>query len=92
MFLPSDGQKLDVDNFCNSPFRGNAGIDAYVWSMNGPYDSENNCRVVNWPDDEDYQSFLMNASHYGCAGKGHYCTALIKMNNWKIPKDYPVKF
>ena len=24
--------------------------------------------------------------------KGIFCTALIECNNWKIPKDYPIKF
>lgn len=26
-----------------------------------------------------------------CSGTQHYCAAIIKLNNWKIPKDYPFK-
>ena len=30
---------------------------------------------------------------FGCQnGDGSYCTKLIQMNGWKIPKDYPLKF
>lgn len=35
---------------------------------------------------------LHNDTSYGCKdGGGHYCTAIIQQNNWKIPKDYPRK-
>lgn len=27
----------------------------------------------------------------GCKSSGYFCTALIQMNNWEIPKDYPHK-
>jgi hypothetical protein len=38
---------------------------------------------------------LISSSSYGCnkqnskKGKATYCTKLIQMNGWKIPKDYP---
>jgi len=47
-----------------------------------------------WDGDRDK---LFNDSTYGCKSnptndQGAYCTALIQMNGWKIPKDYPLKF
>ena len=27
----------------------------------------------------------------GCKSSGHYCAALIQLNNWEIPRDYPYK-
>ena len=27
-----------------------------------------------------------------CKKDNKYCTKLIQMNNWKIPKDYPIRF
>ena len=29
---------------------------------------------------------------YSCSNGGQYCTKIIQMNGWKIPKDYPLKF
>lgn len=36
---------------------------------------------------------LYNRTSWGCnkSGKRYYCTAVIQMNNWTIPKDYPFK-
>ena len=36
---------------------------------------------------------LYTGTKYSCASssEGYYCTALIQMNGWKIPKDYPQK-
>ena len=36
----------------------------------------------------------LKSGSYGCTKTGHkqYCTAVIQENNWKIPKDYPVRF
>ena len=39
---------------------------------------------------------LINNAANGCSASssanGYYCTALIQMNNWEIPDDYPFKF
>ncbi len=39
---------------------------------------------------------LLNNSSIGCnidaTNERAYCTKLIQLNNWKIPKDYPLKF
>jgi len=38
------------------------------------------------------ENLINPTNDYACqenASINHYCTALIKMNNWKIPKDYP---
>jgi len=34
---------------------------------------------------------LYKGSGYSCSINGNYCTAIIQLNNWKIPKDYPRK-
>jgi len=49
-----------------------------------------------WTLDKNRDS-LFNNSAFGCKAnpvknQGAYCTALIQMNGWKIPKDYPIKF
>ena len=42
--------------------------------------------------DGDIQT-LYSDSHFGCNenATNRYCTAIIQMNEWKIPKDYPFK-
>lgn len=42
----------------------------------------------NW--DGTY-NMLLHDSTRGCINVGSYCTALIQLNGWKIPKDYPRK-
>ncbi len=48
----------------------------------------------NWDGTEE---MLRNDSALGCkkdavSNERAYCTALIQMNGWKIPKDYPLRF
>lgn len=58
------------------------GVQPYVGSWNGDYNS------------------LLTHSTYGCNGnkiacgnnKNKYCTKIIQMNGWEIPKNYPIKF
>lgn len=54
------------------------GIEPYKWCWNGT------------------REMLLNAPDIGCKnGVTHepaYCAALIQMNGWKVPKDYPFKF
>ncbi len=42
------------------------------------------------------REMLLNEDSVGCkehvTNERAYCTALIQMNGWKIPKDYPLKF
>lgn len=37
------------------------------------------------------KTHLKSGATYSCANSGYYCTAMIKNNGWKIPKDYPLK-
>jgi len=102
LFYPKSGVKLQHPNFCNSPFLGDGtGFVPYFYydSIENDYwDYENNCRVVVYPTDENLRDVLINESRYGCSasgksgGGGAYCTKLIQMNGWKIPKDYPIEF
>lgn len=47
----------------------------------------------NWDGTEE---MLRNNNSLGCKEdvsiERAYCTALIQMNGWKIPKDYPLRF
>ena len=59
----------------------------------GVYLKPYNEKVTNINDD-----MLRNTEKFGCskeiksAYSGSYCGGLIEYNNWKIPKDYPIKF
>lgn len=44
--------------------------------------------LYEWDGNEEH---LKSGSTYSCTRMGYYCTAMIKMNGWKIPKDYPLK-
>ena len=35
---------------------------------------------------------LYTELRYSCSNGGQYCTKIIQLNGWKIPKDYPLKF
>lgn len=37
------------------------------------------------------KTHLKSGATYSYANSGYYCTAMIKNNGWKIPKDYPLK-
>ena len=55
----------------------NKGIEPYTWGWDGTRED-------------------LFTGRYGCAQNSTnakaYCTKLIQMNGWKIPKDYPLKF
>ena len=42
------------------------------------------------------KEMLLTNNSIGCkkevSNERAYCTALIQMNGWKIPKDYPLRF
>lgn len=44
--------------------------------------------LYNW---DGSKTHLKSGTTYSCANSGYYCTAMIKNNGWKIPKDYPLK-
>ena len=50
--------------------------------------------IAFWNDGKE--STLWNDNRRGCNRKTssnkQYCTKLIQLNNWKIPKNYPHKF
>ena len=94
MFLTRNAEEIkgDATRYCNSPYRGKSGITPYFFYDGAVWDTENNCRLTIWPEDDEIIDILMNHSTYGCAVSGIYCTELIRMNNWKIPEDYPHKF
>ena len=63
-------------NTANWKYLYNKGLEPYMFHWDGTRD------------------FLLNNSSYGCNSATkyrQYCTALIAMNGWKIPDDYPFK-
>jgi len=93
-FYPSNN--VHQNYFCTTPYWGKAGIDPLIYiGQNREYDSEKDCYTVVTPKNNEELKALMEttAYPYGCHENGGiWCTALIQMNNWKFPKDYPVKF
>jgi hypothetical protein len=46
--------------------------------------------AFNW--DGTMEGLTGEANSYSCSRTGIFCTKLIQLNGWKIPKDYPKKF
>ena len=67
-----------TDNTTANKYHYNKGIEPYKY---------------NWDGTEEK---LRNDNSIGCkqdvSNSRAYCTALIQMNGWKIPKDYPLRF
>ena len=67
-----------TDNTTNNKYHYGKGIEPYK---------------VRWDGTEET---LRNDNSLGCkenvSNERAYCTALIKMNGWKNPKDYPIRF
>ena len=96
-FYPSNDIEKTGDYFCTTPYWGKAGIEPLIFiGTNKEYDSEKECyTVLVTPKNYKELKEIMESTAYpyGCHENGGiWCTALIQMNNWKIPKDYPVKF
>ena len=63
-------------NTTSYKYHYNKGVEPYAWGWDGNRDS-----------------LLTTPAGYGCTENGGaYCTKLIQLNGWKIPKDYPLKF
>ena len=93
-FFNPSGSDRESDNMCPGSSRLlSKGFDVYYWWPTVEYNNEKGCYESVIPtDQEELRDELMNMETYGCAHEGTYCAALIKMNNWKIPDDYPIKF
>ncbi len=66
-------------NFGNTNGKG---VQPYVGSWNGDYN-----RLFTSP------VYGCTANKVSCGNiKNKYCTKIIQMNGWKIPKEYPIKF
>ena len=88
------------EQFCEYPILNayDNGWVPYLYWEERHWDTEKNCAQIDVPTDrEEFRNVLLNQENYGCASvngvsNGAYCTALIEMNGWKIPDDYPIKF
>lgn len=75
------------------------GKDAFLFGFAAQAGSTNKClmRFDAYACDLSDENNLKNNSWGGCYHEkpinGHpYCTRLLQLNGWKIPKDYPYKF
>ena len=66
------------DNSSINKYHFNKGVEPYKYEWDGT------------------REMLLNDNGIGCkqnvSNERAYCTALIQMNGWKIPKDYPLRF
>ena len=59
--------------------------NAFCWKY--MYNKGMEATMFNWNGNKN---MLYNDTDRGCRNRnGIYCTAIIYLNNWKIPKDYP---
>lgn len=92
--------QTELSGFCENPILNsyNNGWVPYLYWEQRHYDDERGCSQIDVPEDkEEFRNILINQKNYGCKHQeglhnGAYCTALIEMNGWKIPDDYPIKF
>ena len=101
IFYPKahDYEKLVNSNDQTDRKREDAGIKYftflfYPWNKNNKYHYGKGLEpyLTKWDGTEET---LRNHNSYGCkesvSNERAYCTALIQMNGWKIPKDYPLR-
>ena len=100
-FFPGNINKCLKGQEINEGFRDSAGKCAFAFNFQ-PNSTEEKWKYhynngfepykFNWNGSKD---MLYNDSSYGCNSGGsswrQYCTAIIQMNGWKIPDDYPYK-
>ncbi len=89
-FFPKDAEKCITRNkqvgTCSFMFIFYPLSDATTWKYH--YNKGIEPYLYNWDGIEEH---LKNGASYSCTSRGDYCTAMIKNNNWKLPKDYPLK-
>lgn len=77
-----------------------AGIDDFLFGFAAKLSSIDKCltRFDTYACDRNDEEFLKNDSWGGCYvketknGGNPYCSRLLQMYNWQVPKDYPYKF
>ncbi len=105
-FYPEAKDYSIVEEESNAEIRGNqkySGTKTFAFYFNPSKNSSADYKYhynkgvepykVHWDGTEE---MLRNNSSIGCrqevSNTRAYCTALIQMNGWKIPKDYPLRF
>ena len=82
------------------------GLNSFAFRFNPvvlPHQNANTLKYAIKPTIEPYTVYWngtredlfvsTGVSGFGCSSNGgNFCTKLIQMNGWKIPKDYPLKF
>lgn len=91
----------DSSKYSRKRDKAKLGVDVFMFRM-GEESKEFEPYKFGW---DGTKEMLLNNSTFGCSKEGteldtaenvnaknFYCTALIQINGWKIPKDYPLKF
>lgn len=101
-FYPGKPKKCLAKNKKSGNWYQTSGICMFVFNFNPAATSsawEHHYNKGMEPFKADWNGkieMLKSGSVYSCTGtytgnNNHYCTAIIQMNNWKIPDDYPFK-
>lgn len=89
-FFPKDAEKCIARNkpigTCSFMFIFHPISESPNWKYH--YNKGLEPYLYDW---DGSKTHLKSGATYSCANSGYYCTAMIKNNGWKIPKDYPLK-
>lgn len=78
-------KQKNISGVCSFKFEFYPVENVFCWKY--MYNKGMEATMFNWNGNKN---MLYNDTDRGCRnGNGTYCTAIIYLNNWKIPKDYP---
>lgn len=92
LFCPFGFSKCDVTGKNRFSFVFNTAAGGYILTL-----FKNPIEPYTWKWNGDLNSLKTYSEGLGCINRpatdpNNYCTTLIMLNGWKIPKDYPFKF
>ena len=97
-FFPNGPERCDVTNYAELHVLGGACVFSFEYrpNSNNPdwielYDKGLEPAKFNWDGTVQKLKYDGFRGCYASGGNHAYCTALIQLNGWKIPKDYPWK-
>ncbi|MEE3350197.1 MAG: type II secretion system protein, partial [Candidatus Gastranaerophilaceae bacterium] len=97
-FFPNGPERCDVTNYDELHVLGGACVFSFEYrpNSNNPdwielYDKGLEPAKFNWDGTVQKLKYDGFRGCYASSGNHAYCTALIQLNGWKIPKDYPWK-
>ena len=80
-------------------YKNSRGIDSFMFRFSWKDSTSENTKFNRKNSIEPYVTYwdgkietLYEGHSFSCSRNGAFCTKLIQVNGWKIPKDYPLKF